>query len=203
MNPWHVVGLDLGQSADYSALAILESTAGPSPRHAVTHLHCWPLGTRYTQVVDDVRKLCSAPPLSSPALVVDGTGVGAAVCDLFHQADLPGRVLPVVITAGNRASADESGRLLVPKKELVSVLQVLLQSRRLVIARGLPLAETLGRELANFRVKVSASGNEGFEAWRERDHDDIVLAVGLAAWVAEQAARLIPPDDGGDVMIYT
>jgi len=35
-------------------------------------------------------------------------------------------------------------------------------------------------------VKVTTAGNETFEAWRERDHDDLVLAVGIAAWVAER-----------------
>lgn len=201
--PWHVIGLDLGCQADYSALSAVEASDAAEPRYAVTHLHRWPLGTRYTQVVDDARRLCATPPLSSPALVVDGTGVGAAVCDLFSQANLPGRVIPVVITAGSRATADEAGRLMVPKRELVGVLQVLLQSRRLVVAKGLALAETLGRELANFRVKVTAAGNETMESWRERDHDDLVLSVALACWVAEQAARLAPARDDGDPVVYT
>jgi hypothetical protein len=30
-----------------------------------------------------------------------------------------------------------------------------------------------------------------FEAWRERDHDDIVLAVGMACWAASNG-RLDP-----------
>ena len=32
------------------------------------------------------------------------------------------------------------------------------------------------------------SGNETFESWRERDHDDLVLAVALAAWLGERWA---------------
>jgi hypothetical protein len=52
----------------------------------------------------------------------------------------------------------------------------------------LPLAEVLGRELQQFRVKVNlATGNESFEAWRERDHDDLVLATALACWYASRA----------------
>jgi hypothetical protein len=35
-----------------------------------------------------------------------------------------------------------------------------------------------------------------FESWRERDHDDLVLAVALAAWLAEQAGP--PCDDTED-----
>ena len=38
----------------------------------------------------------------------------------------------------------------------------------------------LGRELLQFRVKVKlATGNETFESWREREHDDLVLSVAL------------------------
>ena len=74
-----------------------------------------------------------------------------------------------------------------PKKELVSVMQILLQSRRLQVARQLPMATVLVKELETFRVKVTTSANETFESWRERDHDDLVLAVAMAAWVGERA----------------
>ena len=35
------------------------------------------------------------------------------------------------------------------------------------------------------RVKITSHDNETYEAWRERDHDDLVLSMGMAAWVAE------------------
>jgi hypothetical protein len=47
-------------------------------------------------------------------------------------------------------------------------------------------AETLETELQNFRVKITAAANETFGAWRERDHDDLVLALALAVWHAEK-----------------
>ena len=47
----------------------------------------------------------------------------------------------------------------------------------------------LVRELSTFRAKVNiATWNESFEAWRARDHDDLVLAVALAALLGEYAA---------------
>jgi hypothetical protein len=52
------------------------------------------------------------------------------------------------------------------------------------------LAKTLAEELGKFRVKINmASATESFEAWRERYHDDLVLAVALAAWAGEWALR--------------
>jgi hypothetical protein len=35
-------------------------------------------------------------------------------------------------------------------------------------------------------VKVTDSGKETFEAWREGDHDDLVMAVALAARAGER-----------------
>ena len=72
---------------------------------------------------------------------------------------------------------------------MVSVLQALLSSRRLKIATGLAEAAILIEELKAFRAKITVSGNETFGAWRERDHDDLVLAVALALWLAENGSR--------------
>lgn len=33
-----------------------------------------------------------------------------------------------------------------------------------------------------FKVKISTSGHDSYEAWREGDHDDLVLAALLALW---------------------
>ena len=37
------------------------------------------------------------------------------------------------------------------------------------------------RELETFRVKITEAANETFGAWREGQHDDLLLAVALAA----------------------
>jgi hypothetical protein len=79
----------------------------------------------------------------------------------------------------------------VPKRDLVSSLQVALQSGALAIADALPLAATLRQELAGFRVKISlTTGHDSYgagEDWRPAPHDDLVLAVALACWEAGKA----------------
>jgi hypothetical protein len=148
-----------------------------------------------------VVQLVTRPPLSSAVLVVDETGVGRPVTELLALA-MPGRrLLPVTITAGHVViwAADGWG-VNVPKKMLVSTMQVLLQADRLKVARGLAHAATLARELQAFRVKVTAAANETFEAWRERDHNDMVLAVALAAWAGETAVAIeARRDESGNV----
>jgi hypothetical protein len=171
---------------DYSALVVVERTEQPHPDNprktlyhfAVRHLHRWPLGTAYPAIVGDVKALFATQPLEGTALVVDQTGVGRAVVDLFRAAGIKASLQPYTITHG------ESGKgSTVPKKNLVGAVQVPLQDRRLKIAESLPLAPVLAEELQLFRVKVTLSANETFEAWRERDHDDLVLALALALYV--------------------
>jgi hypothetical protein len=194
----YLLGLDLGQARDHSALAVVERIwkphsdgAGRLVRHyALRHLRRWPLRTSYTAVAADLAGLVRTPPLSWPVLVVDQTGVGQAVVDFLAQAQLAASLEPVVITSGHGTSWGAGGAWHVPKKELVSCLQVLLQSRRLQVA-ALPERTLLLQEMLAFRVKITAAAHETFGAWRERDHDDLVLAVALAAWWGER--RRFPP----------
>ena len=42
-------------------------------------------------------------------------------------------------------------------------------------------------ELYNFKLKVNvATTNISYEAWREGEHDDLVLAAALAVWAADR-----------------
>ena len=185
----YIVGLDLGQAQDPTALAVIErSRASDGASYAVRHLKRWPLRTAYTEIVEEVTQLLQRPPLQNTvaALVVDATGVGAAVVDLFKAVSLGADgLVPVTITAGADAQKDEQGGWRVPKRDLVGVVQVLLQNQRLRIAAALPEAETLLRELEGFRVRISAAGRDTYGAWRDGTHDDLVLAVALACWYAE------------------
>jgi len=218
----YYAGLDLGQAADYTALAILQQTIdmplyiGPPPAglrvvgvaddeedrptnpgapYACVHLQRWPLGTSYAEIVKALGKYfrtikpgTAIAPLWGIPLAVDQTGVGRAVVEMLGKANLVAEIVPIVITGGHAQTYDD-GAFHVPKKELVSVLQVLLQGHRLKIAKSLPEAAALARELQTFKVKITVAANETFEAWRERDHDDLVLAVALGAWLAERRAR--------------
>jgi hypothetical protein len=47
----------------------------------------------------------------------------------------------------------------------------------------LPEAEILKKELLNFRMKIDPkTAHDSYEHWRESEHDDLVLAVSMAAW---------------------
>ena len=186
------VGLDLGQSADPSALAVLEQSQYSDPEsrasYACRHLQRWPLGTPYPTIVEEVGRLVATPPLPNCALVVDATGCGRPVVDMIRQARPPADLVPVTITAGHALTCGPDGYH-VPKRELVSTLQILLQERRLQIARALPEAAKLERELLSFQMRITPSAHEAFGAWREDAHDDLVIALALASWCAETLGR--------------
>jgi len=179
------VGLDLGQSSDYTALSVLERIGiGHEAGYQVRHLERV-RGVSYPVIVSKVSAMLHTPALENDvSLVVDQTCVGALVVDLFNQAGLG--PIGVLIHGGDRVSY-EGGACRVPKRDLVGVLQVLFQSGRLKISSKLPLAATLQTELLNFRVKIDpVTAHDSYSAWREQDHDDLVLSVALAAWWAEQ-----------------
>jgi hypothetical protein len=68
----------------------------------------------------------------------------------------------------------------------------LMQNKQLKIAQEMPLAETLRKELLNFKVKINiATGHDSYEAWREGDHDDLVLAVAMPCWCGERYLRKV------------
>jgi hypothetical protein len=181
-----LVRLDLGQSSDPTAMCVVEQTIlGRRPTYAAPHLKRWPPGTSYPAIVAEVAALLGRPPLLNCSLVVDQTGVGRTVTDLLREDHLQAYLYPVTITAGRSATNAHDG-FHVPKMELVSTLQVIFQARRLRIAKTLPDAEALERELLGFQVRLTAAANETFGAWRENQHDALVLAVALACWCGER-----------------
>ena len=189
MTAEYFIGLDLGQTGEFTALAVVERAAGnpEQANYALRYLERFPLGTAYGQIVSSVVTMAGKPPLFENAtLVVDQTGVGGKVVNMLRQAPFLSRVVPVTITAGSSVVATEDGAYHVPKHELVTDLQVLLQSRRLQIARNLRDAKALVKELTNFRVKINLSKQDPFVAWREGPRDDQVFAVALACWLAER-----------------
>lgn len=191
--PRYCVGLDLGQAQDHTAIAIVEKAqAVSSERDPVTysfvtqtlyhvrHAERLPLGVAYPDIVEHVRRLVHRAPLEerTTTVAVDATGVGAPVVDLLRRGRLGCWVTPVVITGGEAASSD-GVRYRVPKRDLMTGLQVAFQKRRIGLAQGLPMLAELREELRSMRVQVAANG---FERYSGRRHDDLVLALALAWW---------------------
>src|SRR5262249_59230576 len=107
----HIIGLDLGQSQDYSALVVAEkilppppplmnvevwglSRAPAPPTHALAyhlrHIQRFPLGTSYPAIVTAVKGLTEKLVSSGETvLAMDLTGCGRPVFDMFNSAKMP------------------------------------------------------------------------------------------------------------------
>lgn len=213
MNRTFLVGVDLGQANDYTAIVIAERHVEQEveetpddyskPRHkrkqvhhrvhyTVPHVERFPLGIPYPEQVKRIRERyleLSRLPTHSVELIVDATGVGRPVVDMLREAGLP---VHAVIITGGASESHGGGFYRVPKRNLVSAAQVLLQGRAVKIARGLPAAAILIEEMQAFKVTLSLRGHDSYEAdWREKEHDDLVLAAMLALWWGEKHQ----PDD--------
>lgn len=166
------------------------------PMYRVGHLEHMERGTRYPEQVERIKErleeLRGAVFHSGDrtyfdgqcTLIVDATGVGRPVVDMLRKQGL--KPIAVTITgADSETKADGMHR--VPKRNLVSALQVLLQNGRLKIQPSLHLADTLMKEMLAFKVKITTSGHDTYgNDWRENPHDDLVLATALAAWYPER-----------------
>ena len=187
-----VLGVDIGQAHDYTALVILERAG--TELHA-RHLERLPLNTSYPNQVERVADLVDSPELGRNVLVaVDGTGVGRAVTDLLRTALKPLQAPLVSITiTGGVATTRAGSRWSVPKRDLVAAAQVALQTKRLKIAAALPTAQLLVDELTAYRVKVSDEGHDTYGNGREAPNDDLVLATAIATYVAtrRRGARMV------------
>jgi hypothetical protein len=213
--PRFLAGLDVGKTADPSALCILERQMLLEhgvlvPRFDARWLERLPLHTSYPDMVTDVKARLDA--LKAPCLlVIDATGVGLAVVDMFREGwvssdpvtgerlTLPGKptMVALTITAAEHARSERWDEWYVPKRDIVMAFMLALQQRRFRAARGLKEADTLFKEGQNFQWKVSKTGQDQYGAWREGQHDDLLLACAIAVWWGERwAPRSLPASQG-------
>lgn len=189
LNDW-VLSADIGQSNDPTAICVMQhqiiqhrnvdEITRISETFDVRHLQRLPLGLSYVDQVTEVARLLARPPLRDRCkFVIDATGVGRAVGDLFNDAGM--RPTQVTITAGNEQTRVDDLRWHVPKSVLISNVDARLHLGQLRFAAALTEAGAMADELKDFQRKVSAAGRSTWEA-RVGKHDDLVLAVALALW---------------------
>ena len=85
--------------------------------------------------------------------------------------------------------ADQGMAVWVPKVELVGVLRVAYETKRLRMAKSLELVPDLLNELREFKMRPPRIDANDPESWRVNEFDDLIFAVGLATW---RANRYVP-----------
>lgn len=178
------IGFDLGQQQDFSAFAVLEKRLGAVGCYYLRHLERLQLRTPYPMMAQHTQLLVARTARHGKTqLVMDRTGVGAPVFDLLQALGV--QPVAITITSGSSVSGTPP-HFHVPKRVLISTLVALFGAGRLKLAKEIPYAVELQEELLNFQVKINRrTRQESYGAKGRRKHDDLVLALALAAFYAE------------------
>lgn len=136
----------------------------------------------YDKITDKARARMEDPRvIHNCDLVIDATGVGIPVLDFMKRLGLS--PIGIWISSGQNPNAKDYGYS-VPKSDLISTLQLALSIGCLKFSKGLDpkIVKQLQHEFQFFREKKRSPTHTSMEAWREKDHDDILLALAINVW---------------------
>lgn len=200
------LGLDLARVRDFTALAALEPWRG---REVLVHLSTWrPRREDCADAVLDVLAFLERNP--GPArLAIDGRNeVGAAVVSAAIAGEIGRRaeIYPLLPSHSQRPAKQREDRwIFVGKRALVEGLARALDAGKLLVAPGLPEATALRREMQRLDRVPTRRGSDwtySHPTQRVGDHDDRVMAVAYAYWLAstlsERGQAVIPANTKTD-----
>jgi hypothetical protein len=199
--PVYYIGLDLAGVSDHAALVMVEylptSTGSRDPATyqwlyrrelRVVLMERFRRNTPYRDIVRRAA-LCRHPHLEGHAqLLVEANGPGQPVIQMLRDERLKVNLIPVTTTGGQQSTVSGGNRT-VPKKELISVLEILFERTLLRVGAQLGHADLMRDELRQFERWSGRGGHTKFGAGR--GHDDLVMALALACWWAWTNRRAV------------
>lgn len=193
----YLVGADVADISDYTAISVVKITPNVNDKGAVIGPPFFDVsyldrfnGRGYPAVVDAILDVANMGQIAGKStIILDATGVGKPVYDFLrlesHKRNLKIPIEAVWFTAGERFHRRPDGMINLPKLDMAQRLQLAFQQRRVRIAADMEFTDTLAAELASFTLKFTKTARVTAEAWRDKDHDDLVFSVGLPVWYAE------------------
>lgn len=153
----------------------------------------------YEELVDNAVTLCGTKELANNHdLLVDGAGVGEPVIDMMRAKLL--NPISILATGGEKIREIQAGfaqmkpaqagklqpaiglaEIHVPKKDLVSAGQIVLQQNRCRIAQALRWREEFEKQLKHFKPP-DGKRRKTWEADETEVHDDMVTTYLIGAW---------------------
>ena len=195
----YFLGFDLGKDRDHSAIAVMaykqiedggfDAVTYSQPMRPVLDLVTMlriPLGVEYLEVIRRLRKVVTKIQASSGwgqpqprvHLVIDSAGPGQVAVELIRRQQLGINIVATLLSGGTESNFMKSGKVTIPRRDLLSNARYLLESETLRIAEGLKFGKVLEKEFAAIRPTGG-----------QKEHDDLAIATGLAAW---HATKVLP-----------
>ena len=205
------VGIDLALRQDHTAIMVAEEVDGAKDEFDARLYERLPLGTSLPAIIDrviqirdkikaiqDQRDRENGKPESEiknygpSEILVDQSGLGDPIVEEMRARGL--EVTGVNLTGGNRVTEDYVGggpHISLPKTALIARLSTLLAVEtaadgtkwgRLHLDPQSAFAKPMIEELQNYTLKVTPSANLQFEPFKTGEHDDLIVAAGLACW---------------------
>lgn len=182
------LGLSIGLPHQRSGAVIVERVEERSggPRFRVRWLEQWKHET-WEDLLRAVRRVLVRPPLQylPPTITINVTEGGLPLVDLCDRLLEDQMLLPVLIQPGRAVPDSEQRPLRVGERELLSAVQLVLQSDRLELA-DLPLTDALKEQIKLFgfdraqtdpvTAAITAPGAQGH----------LAVALGVTLWTMQQ-----------------
>ena len=197
------IGCDLGKKRDPSTLAVIEAHhANGIPTYLVKFLKRFNLSMLYTDIANklaamDKQLRALAEKQDKVAIItyiLDATGIGGPITETVAKQLPDAKMLKVYITGGISTSTapDDPYEYHVPKGQLVSGLMAAFDSGTILMTRQSKEINAILDELANFEIHISEAGRDAYNA-ASSHHDDLVIALSLAVWAADQTGDSSKP----------
>ena len=194
-----VIGVHIGQGQNPTALAEVYHSGWS---YTILRLTRLPLGTLYTEVEEfliERLKILTRDGDYDVKLKVNATGVGSPVINLLRR-KVSG-LTEVYLTGGCKAEEKEDG-LMLPKDLMISHLKVLFQTNRISGSFDKPephmtapekqrfaLFMALKSEILDYETEVQVDVVHWNPKNKTGEHDDLVIALGLACWPLSKEAQ--------------
>lgn len=179
-----------GNPGESTTISVTEFTLDPTLLYKVRYLQRFPEGAPYPMIIETVNQIRAE--LRGGLVVLNSTFIGDPVRDMFKT----GGISPVSIYVANVKAAikphienavDPLRRYdhlfwEVPFRDIISILQVVLQEGKLQISPELDLCQPLLDEILNFKLEISPSGQ--VEKLRVDQNADLLLSVAISVYTA-------------------
>lgn len=145
-------------------------------------------GLDYPDMVDwviGILKMKQFNESEPPKFVMDATGVGVAVSDMFKAKGI--RHHAITFTKGNICKR-EGSHIHVGKPRLVGKFLGAFDAGKVRVNPGQPLWPQMEREMLAFKAEMKENGYSKFEA-EEGENDDLLISLAQAVWYGEEILR--------------